>query len=216
MGGICWIVGAGEFSGALPPIGAGDMVIAADAGYRALVRLGVRIDRVVGDFDSLGEVPAHPGVEVHPAEKDETDMMLAVRAALAAGYRDVRVYGGLGGRLDHSFANLQTLVFLARRGALGWLIGEDLAVTAVADGALRFSEKAEGIASVFAADGTARGVTLEGLKYPLTDCTMTSDTPVGVSNVFTGVPSRIAVREGALYVMAGGRAAEWLESSGGQ
>jgi thiamine pyrophosphokinase len=211
MGGICWIVGAGEFSGTLPPIQEGDMVVAADAGYKTLVRLGVKIDRVVGDFDSLGEVPVHPGVEVHPAEKDETDMMLAVRTALAAGCREVRIYGGLGGRLDHSFANLQTLVFLARQGARGWLIGEAEAVTAVADGELRFCEKAEGIVSVFAADGTAHGVTLEGLKYPLTDYTMTSGNPIGVSNVFTGVPSRIAVREGVLLVMAGGRAAEWLK-----
>ena len=119
MGGICWIMGAGDFSGTLPMIGEGDMVIAADAGYKALVRLGVKIDRVVGDFDSLGEVPVRPGVEVHPAEKDETDMMLAVRTALAAGYRDVRIYGGLGGRLDHSFANLQTLAYLARQGRTG-------------------------------------------------------------------------------------------------
>jgi len=209
MPGICWIVGAGEFSGALPPIGAGDMVIAADAGYRTLARLGVKIDRVVGDFDSLGEVPAHPGVEVHPIEKDETDMMLAVRTGLDLGYREFRIFGGLGGRLDHSFANLQTLVYLARRGARGWLFGEGAAVTAVEDGELRFSRDASGIISVFAADGPARGVTLEGLKYPLTDYIMTADNPIGVSNEFTGVPSRVAVRRGALIVMADVRAAAW-------
>jgi thiamine pyrophosphokinase len=212
MGGICWIVGAGDFSGTLPTIGEHDLVIAADAGYRALMRLGVKIDRVVGDFDSLGEVPVHPGVEVHPAEKDETDMMLAIRTALAAGCREVRVYGGLGGRLDHSFANLQALVFLARQGVRGWLIGETNAITAVADGELRFSEKAEGIISVFAADGTARGVTLEGLKYPLTDYTMTADNPIGVSNEFTGALARVAVRDGVLLVMAGEPAPGWLKS----
>jgi len=209
VGGIAWIVGAGEFSGPLPPAGPGDLTIAADAGYRALIRLGVKADRVVGDFDSLGEVPARPGVEVHPAEKDETDMMLAVRSALEAGYREIRIYGGLGGRLDHSVANLQALVHIARRGARGWLIGQDAAVTAVADGELRFSEEAEGIVSVFAFDGAAHGVTLEGLKYPLTDYIMTADNPIGVSNEFTGVPSRVAVRRGALIVMADVRAAAW-------
>lgn len=214
MGGICWIVGAGDFAGTLPTIDDGDMVIAADAGYKALVRLGVKIDRVVGDFDSLGEVPVHPGVEVHPAEKDETDMMLAVRTALAAGYRDVRIYGGLGGRLDHSFANLQTLVYLARQGARGWLIGDGLAVTAVADGELCFSDKADGIVSVFSAGGTAYGVTLEGLKYPLHDYTMTSDNPIGVSNEFTGVLSRIAVRKGILIVMSGRHATDSIKTSG--
>lgn len=208
---ICWIVGAGDFSGTLPPIGADDMAIAADAGYKALTQMGIKVDRVVGDFDSLGEAPVHPGVEIHPIEKDETDMMLAVRTALAAGYREVRIYGGLGGRLDHSFANLQTLVFLARQGARGWLIDQTSAITAVADGELRFSDKAEGIVSVFAAAGTAHGVTLEGLKYPLTNYTMTPDNPIGVSNEYTGVPSRIVVREGVLLVIAGEHATDWLD-----
>lgn len=210
MGRIAWIVGAGDFVGPPPSIGTDDLVIAADAGYRTLTNLGVRVDRVVGDFDSLGAVPIHPDVEVHPAEKDETDMMLAVRSALDEGCNEIRIYGGLGGRLDHTFANLQTLASIARRGARGFLIGQGLAITCVADGEIRFSKEAQGIVSVFAADGTAYGVTLEGLKYPLTDYTMTSDTPIGVSNEFTGIPARVAVRQGALLVMADGRAVEWL------
>lgn len=76
---------------------------AADAGYQTLSKLGARIDRVVGDFDSMGEVPVHPNVRVHPAEKDETDMMLAVRTGLHLGYRSFLIYGGLGGRLDHNY-----------------------------------------------------------------------------------------------------------------
>jgi len=64
---------------------------------------------------------------------------------------------------------------------------------------------------VFAADGTARGVTLEGLKYPLRDYAMAADNPIGVSNEFIGKPSRIVVQEGALIVMAGDNAPSWLE-----
>lgn len=202
MKGICIIVGAGVFSGALPDVKKDDLVIAADAGFRVLSRLGARIDRVVGDFDSLGEIPRHPGVEIHPAEKDESDMMLAIRTGLAEGYRAFRIYGGLGGRLDHSYANLQALIYLARRGAQGWLIGEDLSVTALADGCIGFSGCASGIISVFSAAGSARGVYLEGLKYPLADHTLTSDNPLGLSNEFLGVPSRIFVRDGALIIMA--------------
>jgi thiamine pyrophosphokinase len=213
MDGICWIFGAAPFSGPLPSIGEGDLVIAADAGYDTLTALGARrIDRVVGDFDSLGRIPAHPHVEAHPPEKDETDMLLAVRTGLALGCRAFRIYGGLGGRLDHSLANLQILIYLTRRGAGGWLIGEGLAVTAIRDGALRFSGGAEGRVSVFAADGAARGVTLEGLKYPLADRTLTADMPLGVSNEFTGSPARIAVRDGALIVVAPERAIKWLIS----
>ncbi len=206
----CWIIGAGEFAGPLPHISEDDLVIAADAGYRTLQRIGARIDRVVGDFDSLGEVPVHAKVEVHPAEKDETDTMLAVRIALQEGCREVRILGGLGGRLDHTFANLQTLVYIARRGARGWLIGGSAAVTAIADGEIAFSEAAKGIISIFSADGTAYGVTLEGLKYPLTDYTMTSEMPIGVSNEFAGMPSSVIVRKGVLLVMSGEDAPLWL------
>ncbi len=187
-------------------------MIAADAGYRALLRLGIRADRVVGDFDSLGEVPAHPDVEVHPAEKDDTDMMLAVKKALETGYREVRIYGGLGGRLDHTMAHLQILVFLARRGVRGWLIGgRQRGSTALADGELSYSAEASGTVSVFAADSTALGVTLTGLKYPLTNYTMTPDNPIGVSNEFTGRPSSISVRKGVLLIMAGEGAEKWLK-----
>ena len=207
---IGWIVGAGEFSGPLPHISDDDLVIAADAGYRTLVRLGARVDRVVGDFDSLGEVPVHPNVEMHPAEKDETDMMLAVRVALQEGCRELRILGGLGGRLDHTFANLQTLVYIARRGARGWLIGGGASVIAIAGGEIAFSKAAKGIISIFSADGTAQGVTLKGLKYPLTDYTMTAEMPIGVSNEFIGMPSSVTVRKGVLLVMAGKDAPSWL------
>ena len=210
MKGICLIAGAGVLYGTLPPIGENDLVIAADAGYKALVKLGARIDRVVGDFDSLGTVPIHPSVEVHPAEKDETDMMLAVRTGLRLGYRRFFIYGGLGGRLDHSYANLQTLLYIARRNAEGWLFGDHLAITAIVNRALRFSDQASGTVSVFSADGNARGVNLEGLKYPLVNHTLTVDDPLGVSNEFTGKPSRIEVKEGAVLIMAPEGAPGWL------
>jgi thiamine pyrophosphokinase len=158
---------------------------------------------VVGDFDSLGAVPIHPDVEVHPAEKDETEHDAGRALRPGAGCDDILIYGGLGGRPDHSYANLQTLVFLARQGARGWLVGEGVAVTAIRNGAIRFTPEARGVVSVFAADGTARGVTLTGLKYPLTDYTMTADNPIGVSNEFTGAASSISVRLGALLVMTG-------------
>lgn len=80
----------------------------------------------------------------------------------------------------------------------------------VLDGELHISEKAEGIVSVFDADETAHGATLEGVKYPLSDYPMTSDYPIGVSNEFTGISSRIALREGALLVMACKRTPIWI------
>lgn len=202
---ICYISGAQEPGPvAISPYRPA-FIIAADRGLEHLTAQGITPDLTVGDFDSLGRVPEGDNVLRHPAEKDDTDMLLAVREGLRRGYRKFLLYGGLGGRLDHTLANLQTLVFLAREGAAGWLLGDGMAVTALRDGCLNFGPGHAGVISVFCAGSDARGVNLEGLYYPLRNATLTSGFPLGVSNQFTGVPSKVSVREGELLVM-------WQES----
>ena len=83
----CYIVGAASLDGVRLSPRAGDYVIAADGGYRSLQARGIEPDFVMGDFDSLGYRPDHPNVETHPVMKDDTDLGLAVRWALAdAGF----------------------------------------------------------------------------------------------------------------------------------
>ena len=118
----CYIVGAASLDGVRLSPRAGDYVIAADGGYRSLQARGIEPDFVMGDFDSLGYRPDHPNVETHPVMKDDTDLGLAVRWALAHGYRRLVMAGALGGRLDQTIASLQTLrglTGLAHRLRLG-------------------------------------------------------------------------------------------------
>jgi len=198
----CYIAGAGEFNDQVLP-GKGDYVIAADAGYTALMSLGITPDLVVGDFDSLKCIPDHPNIALSPVEKDDTDMMLAVRQGLKLGFKTFIINGGLGGRLDQTLANMQILAYIAENGARGTLFGQGVSVTAIKNGELTFSteEKKGGTISVFCAGSKAKGVTLEGLKYPLDNATLTSDNPLGVSNEFTGVPATVSVREGILIIV---------------
>ena len=112
----------------------------------------------------------------------------------------ILVLGCLGGRLDHTVANLQLLSWLSAQGAQGVLLGEGEAAAVVTEGTLSFPASMEGFVSVFCAGGTARGVTLGGLKYPLDHAELTSDFPLGVSNEFVGLPARISVEEGSLLV----------------
>lgn len=198
---VCYIVGAMEpgeivFSARRPAL-----VIAADAGLGHLERRGVAPDLIVGDFDSLDYVPTGDNVVRHPPEKDDTDMLLAVRLGLERGCRDFVLYGGLGGRLDHTYANLQVLVYLAQHGASGYLVGDGMAVSAVKDGVLPFGPGRRGTISVFCAGEAARGVDLTGLYYPLREGILTGGFPLGVSNQFTGVEAAVSVREGTLLVM---------------
>ena len=199
---ICYIVGAAALDGRLPKPEPGDYLIAADAGYAALRASGLEPDFVMGDFDSLGAPPEHPNVETHSVIKDDTDLMLAVRWALARGWRRFRIYGALGGkRLDQTLASLQTLRFLAENGARGLLVGDGWNVLLLQNGSLRFPREAAGWLSLFTSGDRAGGVTLRGLKYELTDAELTCTFPLGVSNEFLGTEATISVRKGSVFVL---------------
>ena len=198
--GTCVIFCAAEFTELIQPIGREDLVIAADGGLQHTNKLDIRPDIILGDFDSLGYTPE--GAKVYPVEKDDTDAMLAVRRGLSLGYREFLLYGSLDGpRLDHTVANFQTLQFLADHGARGILAGNTTLVTVIKNGSMSFPETAQGTVSVFCHGADARGVTLEGLYYPLEKGTLTAGFPLGASNHFTGNPARITVEEGSLLVI---------------
>lgn len=204
--GICHVVGAGEFCPRGLTPGPGDLVIAADGGFAALEGLGLSPDLVVGDFDSLGHRPDHPHVVALPVEKDDTDMHSAIRLGWERGYRAFRLYGGTGGRIDHTLANIQSLAWLANQGGRGWLVGPDWTATVLSDGgALTLEAGRQGTVSVFCLGDRAEGVDIQGLKYGLSDGVLTADYPLGVSNSFLGRESRVSVRRGKLLVL-------WYES----
>lgn len=198
----CYIIGAGDFYGLREAPDDSDYVIAADAGYNYCRENNIIPDLVLGDFDSLGEKPKHEHLLELPVEKDDTDAMYALKLGLEKGYRRFYIYGGLGGkRPDHSVANLQSLLYLANRGARGWLFGRDYIWTAVKNSSLRIA--GEGDVSVFCLDGKAEGVSLKGLKYELSDASLCSDFPLGVSNSFVCPEAEISVSNGALIIMYG-------------
>jgi len=202
----CYIVGAGEFcENDLPQ--QDDYVIAADGGYSALIRFGIEPDMLVGDFDSLGEVPDHPNIVMSPKEKDDTDMMLAVQEGLKLGYKTFIINGGLGGRLDHTLANIQILTYLANKGARGTIVGNNENITVIKNDEITIdSNTTQGrILSIFSAGDIAKGVTLKGLKYPLNNATIGNNSPIGCSNEFTNQPATISVTNGTLVIIVGVR-----------
>ena len=207
---ICFIVGASDTEGICINKGPEDYIIAADAGYSALEKLGIVPDMVVGDLDSLGTIPNFDNLKRHPVEKDDTDTALALAEGIKLGYEDFVIYGGLGRRLDHSIANIQNCAGTAEHGARCWLWGEENAVCVFADGEIHFEAEMEGTISVFSLC-RSYGVTLKGLKYSLTDACLTSSVPLGVSNSFTGVESSVSVSDGILAVMWSEKAERFAE-----
>ena len=198
--GRCVIFCAGGFEKLARPIQKDDYILAADGGLAHLQKLGIEPNGILGDFDSLGYVPQNS--QVFPVEKDDTDSMLAVRKGLELGYKEFILYGALDGpRLDHTIANLQTLLFLESQGAKGTLVGLRYLITTVKNGVLKLPLAESGIVSVFCLGEKARGVTIRGLKYGLENGQLDSSFPLGVSNHFVGKESSVAVEEGTLIVM---------------
>lgn len=201
--GICYVVGAGGDYGLDFTPGAEDYVIAADAGFVVLEKKHVRIDMAIGDFDTLGVPPCHSNVIVLNREKDTTDMQSAVYEGIKRGYGSFHIYGGTGGRVEHTIANVQLLAELARDGRRGFLYGKNYIITALTDAAVEFPDSASGFVSVFSHSDRSEGVYLRGLKYELENAVLTNTNPLGVSNEFIGKKSSISVADGTLVLVYG-------------
>ena len=204
--GICYIFGAGERSDNTISLTPDDLVIAADGGFDYLEELGLRADYVLGDFDSVLSFDLPSDSIRYPKEKDDTDMMLAVKHGLEKGYSEFMIYGGLGGRLDHTLGNIQVLAYLSKNGASGTLYASDHAVRVVSNGTISFGkdlpENVTGnICSVFSLSDKSLSVTIHGLKYETDSITLTNSFPLGISNEFTGKKAYIHVEKGTIAVL---------------
>jgi len=198
----CIIVGAGEFfPGCTIHKHPGDLLIAADGGYKYLKELNLTPDLLVADFDSLTvTAPAEVPVLRFKPEKDDTDMGLAISEGVWRGYTEFVLYGGTGGRQDHTFANYQALIGLSKKGMRGYLVGDGYLTTAITDSALSLNPLPAGTVSVFAADSRCEGVSIRGLKYEIDHAPLTNDFPLGVSNELVGKPAIISVEKGTLLI----------------
>lgn len=201
--GRCVIIAAGELEPELDlralTDGAG-LIVCADGGYNTAVAHEVLPDLFVGDMDSVTATPTGCERVITPAEKDDTDTLLAVKLALARGFDHIVIAGGLGGRLDHTIANLQTLLYCTLHGARAELAGVRNSALMIRDQTVTLDRR-PGYVSVFALGGPCEGVTLEGLRYPLNDAYVTESFPIGVSNEFRKSQARITVRSGCLLVV---------------
>lgn len=201
MNGRCIIVGAGEFSETAIEKGLNDIIIAADGGVRNLESIKVTPDIVVGDFDSLGYMPDYKEVICLPKEKDMTDTAAAIEIGLNRGYKKFRIFGGTGGRTDHTIANIQCIVSLAEKGYCAELIDKNQIYTALVNNEIYFDESHKGYISVFSYSDISYGVFESGLKYNLDNEMLCNTNPIGVSNEFIGKPAKISVEDGILLII---------------
>ena len=147
-------------------------------------------------------MPRGDNVLVYPAEKDETDSFLAVRQGMARGFRQFRIFGALGGRLDHSVTNLHLLHFLCENGCRGTLIGADgTRVTAIKNETRTFDAALTGYFSIFSLTDRSVGVTIKNFKYEAENLTLDNRTSLTTSNEFIGKEGSVTVKDGVLLLI---------------
>lgn len=178
-----------------------DFVIAADGGLRHLNRLGIPPHVFLGDMDSVDKnEPSPKNALVFPVQKDDTDTMLAIREGLKRGFTEFLLLGALGGRLDHSYANIQSLAFLLDNGARGEILSEEHRVLMLEKGGITVGDRYENI-SVFSYTQSCKGVWEENVEYPLSNAALDQGFPLGVSNHPLNENARISVSEGRLLLI---------------
>jgi thiamine pyrophosphokinase len=185
------------------------LLVAADGGAAAALALGRAPHVVVGDLDSLEPaaraalVAAGCDLEPHPQQKDETDLELALLAAVQRGATAIDVLGALGGpRLDHALANVLalTLPWLGERPVR--LLDPHHEVRLLrGPGTLRLDGVAGDLISLLPLTATADGIETAGLRYPLRDETLLLGRTRGVSNELTRPPASVRLRAGLLLVV---------------
>ena len=214
--------------GGPPSIGRADLgdlgdrpfVVAADSGLDHAAGLGLAVDRVVGDMDSVepatldAAVAGGTQVDRHPEAKDSTDLDLALEAAAATGPSRIVVVTGTGDRFDHSLAVALSVaaprwVPAAIEAWIGpahlWVVRRHVTLPGCPGDHL----------SLLPVHGRVEGVTTGGLLYPLDDADLDPGTTRGVSNEWAAEVATVRVRDGALLAVAPGSAGtHWARTSG--
>lgn len=182
-----------------------DLIMAADGGARHALAVGVTPHIVIGDLDSI-EPGARSKLEqagaqfvVYPAHKDCTDLELALRYALDRGATDLTLLGALGGRWDHSLANILVLTLPQLDRIAARIVERNLSISVIRDRAAIAGRVGDTL-SLLALQGDAQGVTIEGCEYPLNDAVLPLGASLGISNVF--VEPIVSVRVTAGCVLA--------------
>ncbi len=201
-GGKCFIICPYDEKDTLSGISVSenDLVICADASYEKAVRHGLTPDFIIGDFDS-GSRPESADCKVveYPPEKDDTDTMLCIKKAIELGYADIVIVGGIGGRLDHTLANISALLYADERGVKATLEGSGNKAFIVS-GDVKIKKEENTYISFFPITATAC-ISLTGTKYKASGLTISQSFPIGVSNEITEDFAEITVTGGKILAV---------------
>lgn len=177
-----------------------DYIICADGGYEHLEKIKVKPDLLVGDFDSLDKKPDMENIITLPNEKDETDTLFALKKAFQKEPQEVVIFGGLGTRFDHSYANVCLLSMCVEK-KIKAVVTDGKTRIFMTDNEISFNNEKGKTLSIYSFSEKCEGVTLSGFKYPLDNYTLNKENIIGTSNVIEKDEAVIKITSGKLLVI---------------
>jgi len=180
-----------------------DFIICADNSFAVAIAQGVIPNLIIGDFDTGDPIAFPEGIEVQrfPVEKDDADTMLCVKEAARRGFLEITVLGALSGRLDHTFANIQMLAYGISQGINITVTDGENEIFMLRPGKFRLPQKKGFSLSVFSYGENTSGISLQGVKYPIENGTLSNTFPLGLSNEITAEAAEIAFTQGLLLII---------------
>ncbi len=180
----------------------GDLVIAADAGYRNATLMGVHVGILIGDFDSLGMIPDDVDEVLQlPSEKDLTDTQVAVETAIERGADEIIIIGSTGGRFDHALSTLAILEKYHEKHIPIYVVNGQNRVRYIKNSGFIVVRSKYKYFSLIAVDEKVKGVSIEGAKYPLVNKTLTRNHQFAVSNEIVKNAALINVKKGGIFII---------------
>lgn len=200
----CLIISGGQFC-ELPAGIEYDYVIACDHGYNHAKQLNITPDLIIGDFDSyIGTIDEATdiSIEKHPVMKDDSDTMLAIKHALSKGYNNIIIICAMGGRFDHSYANIQSMAYVANHGGTCTLYADkDIMQVLSGPNTISINKKTSYSLSLFSVTDTCTDLCISGSSYDVKNVELTNTFPLGLSNHIEAESAQISIGSGILLIV---------------
>lgn len=177
-----------------------DYIICADGGYKHAIECGIKPDILVGDFDSVNEPEDFLMKIKLKAEKDETDTMYALKMAFSKKPASIIIYGGIGDRLDHSYANI-CLLNSCLEHEINAFVTDGKTKAYLTDNKLSLNEPIGTTVSIYSFSDVSLNVSIDGFKYPLKNAILSKFNIIGTSNLTTSKKAEITVEDGILMII---------------
>lgn len=178
-----------------------DFFIACDKGYVYAKKLNIKPNIIVGDFDSAKKPKNVENVIKVSKIKDDTDTSLAVKYALKNGYKDIDIICALGGRIDHTLANISLMKYVVEHKGVVKIISNSATLMVFTKGKIRINKDNNKYLSIFSLSGKSKIDYIKGTKYDIKNLILKSSFPLGVSNEFKNKLAEIKISKGVVLIV---------------